>query len=474
MILVDDKEPQSTNHIYKKELNQRERVHAKVPQSNISIIATILGKVSPDKLKDVIKKMQKRHPILNAHLESNGRELWLIAKKTLEIPVKVIPRKNDDQWKEIILKEHKIPFEMESGPLIRFVLIHSDEISDLIIFCQHTICDGMSLAYLARDIMIYLGYSFQGVELLPPAPVIDENNIPSNLKPKFAIRLLGGIIRKKWEKNEVLFNYDDFRELHGPFWAKYDYKVELYELSRENTAALIAACRKHGLTVTSVLIAAFAIAQNQINPNSPKYLRKFGLAVNLRKMLVNPISEQFGFFAGGLQVDYKYSKKDTLWTTAQKLHKKANPDNARKQALISTLTNFRLPSTLMDAQFFAAFGHLIPPGSPSYKKMQAFVNDPKNLAVKMVKKRVSKGLVIAQIMTNLGKMDFPEKYGDLTLQNLIFMPSCSPYTELVLGIITHSGTLSITLNHMESTISTEKILQIKALANELIMNAINK
>ncbi len=474
MQLVYEKEKQASNSVYKKELNQRERAHAKVPQSNITIIAKILGNVSPDNLRDVIRKMQVRHPILNTHLESEGRHIWSVANSHLEIPVKVLSRESNDQWNQVILEEHKIPFKMEKGPLIRFILLHSDTVSDLIIFCQHSICDGMSLAYLARDIMTYLGNPSKEVELLPPAPVIDEENIPSDINPMLAIRLLGGVIKKKWEKCEVLFDYNDFAEIHKVFWKEYDYKAHLYEFSKEDTTALVRACRIHGVTVNAALIAAFAIAQNKKNPTSPKYLRTYAYAANLRKMLIHPVAEQFGFFAGGVQLKYKYSKKDTLWTAAKKIYKQSNTKETRKKSLVSTLTNFRLPGTIMDAQFFGAFGHLIPPSSPSYEKMQAFINDDKNLAIKMVKKRLSKGLALAQIMTNLGKLDFPEKYGDLTLQNLILMPSCSPYTELVLGVITHGGTLSITLNHMESTISTEKILKIQALANEILMNAIKK
>ena len=53
------------------------------------------------------------------------------------------------------------------------------------------------------------------------------------------------------------------------------------------------------------------------------------------------------------------------------------------------------------------------------------------------------------------------------------MPSCSPYTELVLGVITHAGRLAITLNHMESTISTEKVNEIREIAHKILMKAIN-
>ncbi len=463
---------QSTTQIYNRKLNQAERVHSKVPISNIALIATILGNVTPENLKEVIKKMQKRHPILNTHLQSKERDLWLIGSEEIDIPVKVIQRVSNDQWMSVILEEHKIPFDMEIGPLIRIILLYSETISNLVIFCQHTICDGLSLAYLARDIMTYLGSPFKDVELLPPAPILDEKNIPSDVKISALAKLIMGSINKKWEKCEVLFNYDDFRELHRVYWLKYDYKTHLYQFSKETTESFIKACRTHDVTVNTALITAFAMAQNKLTPNSPKYLTKYATVANLRKVLLRPIDDQFGFFAGGTEFKFKISKKDSLWSIAKKISKITNPQTLRKQVLQSVAIRFLLSATFIESQLFAAFGDLLPPSSPSYAKMQKFLHDDKNPAVQMIKKRLSKGIVMAQIMTNLGKMDFPEKYGPLILQDLILMPACSPYTELVLGVVTQSGILSITLNHMESTISTAKILQIGEIANKILMDAI--
>ncbi|MFW9900130.1 MAG: condensation domain-containing protein [Candidatus Thorarchaeota archaeon] len=457
----------------KRKLNQRERTHSKVPNSNISMIATILGNVSIDELKKVIKKMQKRHPILNAHLQPEGKELYLIANGNIEIPLKVIKRNSDVQWRDEIIYQHKIPFKMEQGPLIRFIILHSTEISDLIIFCQHTICDGMSLAYLARDIMIYLGDPSKNVELLPPAPLVDEDNIPDDIKPSLMMRIFGKTINKKWEQSELIFNYDDFYALHEGYWKKYTYKAHLYELSKKKTQALIMACRKNGVTVNTALMIAFAIAQNQLNPNSPKYLQNISFAVNLRDLLNNPAGEQFGFFAGGMRLKFKYSDENNFWKAVKRIHNKAMPTEARNQALIGTLNAFVINPTLIEAQIFAAFGSLIPSTSKSYDKIQAFLSDKKNIANKMVNKKLSKGFAMAQIITNLGKTGFPEKYGDLILKNLILMPSCSPYTELVLGVVTHGDSLSITLNHMEESISSEKILKIRDKANQILEEAIS-
>ena len=460
------------NQHFKRKLNQRERVHSKVANSHISMVATILGNVSVDELKRVIKKMQQRHPILNAHLYSEGKEVYALVDGVLEIPVKVVKRISDDQWRNEIIQQHKIPLDMEKGPLIRFILLYSVEISDLIIFCQHTICDGMSLAYLSRDIIIYLGDPTKKVELLPPPPLVNEDNIPSDIKPSLMMRIFGKSINKKWEKGEVLFNYDDFYALHKAFWKNYTYKAHLYELSKKDTESLVIACRKNGVTVNTALIIAFAIAQNKLNSKSPKYLQNLSFAVNLRDLLNNPIEEQFGFFAGGMQLKFKYSEKGSFWEATKKFHNKATPDKARKQALIGSLNAFILSPTLYDAQIFAAFGHLISSTSQSYDKIQAFIMNKKNVVNKMVKKKLSKGFAMAQIMTNLGKTGFPEKYGDLILKNLILMPSCSPYTELVLGVVTHGGRLSITLNHMEESISSEKILKFRDRANQILMEAI--
>ncbi len=460
------------NQNFRRKLNQRERVHSKVPNSHISMIATILGNVSVDELKRVIIKMQLRHPILNAHLYSEGKEVYSLAERTLDIPIKVIKRTSDEQWRDEIIQQHKIPLKMEQGPLIRFILLYSAEISDLIIFCQHTICDGISLAYLARDIMIYLGDPTKKVELLPPVPLVNEDNIPSDIKPSLMMRIFGKSINKKWEKDELIFNYDDFYALHKAFWKKYTYKAHLYELSKEDTESLILACRKNGVTINTALIIAFAIAQNHLNSKSSKYLQNLSFAVNLRELLNDPIAEQFGFFAGGMQLKFKYSDKDSYWEAAKKFHNKATPSEARKQALVGSLNAFMLNPTLYDAQIFAAFGHLISPTSQSSDKIQAFIKNKKNIVNKMVKKKLSKGFAMAQIMTNLGKMGFPEKFGDLILKNLILMPSCSPYTELVLGVVTHRGRLSITLNHMEESISSEKILKIRDKANQILMDAI--
>ena len=76
------------------------------------------------------------------------------------------------------------------------------------------------------------------------------------------------------------------------------------------------------------------MAQNQLNPDAPEYLKKLASAANLRKFLINPAGEQFGFFAGGLELTYKYSAKDSFWEAAKKIYKQASPAKTQEKVLV--------------------------------------------------------------------------------------------------------------------------------------------
>lgn len=63
--------------------------------------------------------------------------------------------------------------EPESGPLVRFVLVYSPQVSDLIIFAAHAICDGIALANLVRDILICYGEPNNPLSVIYP-PIIRD------------------------------------------------------------------------------------------------------------------------------------------------------------------------------------------------------------------------------------------------------------------------------------------------------------
>jgi NRPS condensation-like uncharacterized protein len=69
--------------------------------------------------------------------------------------------------------------------------------------------------------------------------------------------------------------------------------------------------------------------------------------------------------------------------------------------------------------------------------------------------------VVPLSVTNLGRLDFPTKIGQLELDKLFFVPPSGPFLELVLGVVTGAEKLVITINYMEETRNTETVKAIK-------------
>jgi NRPS condensation-like uncharacterized protein len=64
-------------------------------------------------------------------------------------------------------------------------------------------------------------------------------------------------------------------------------------------------------------------------------------------------------------------------------------------------------------------------------------------------------------ITNLGKLDYPEKYGSLELDRFIFVTSGTPYIELIIPVVTIAGKLTFTINYLEETTDTTTMEKIK-------------
>ena len=133
-------------------------------------------------LKHAVTKVQQRHVLLRVRIkEDNEHALWFTSEGVQEIPFEIVPRKSENDWIKIHAEASKIPFEFETHPAIRFVLVQSPDVSELIILCHHMICDGMSLAHLARehDVKRFIFASTCSVYGLGTEDLVDEGSAPN-------------------------------------------------------------------------------------------------------------------------------------------------------------------------------------------------------------------------------------------------------------------------------------------------------
>ncbi|WP_455139301.1 condensation domain-containing protein [Candidatus Hodarchaeum mangrovi] len=450
-----------------------ERIFNRSPYAIVTMIARIKGNISENLLRDALNKVRQRHMNLRVRIyEDEEHNLWFTPEGVKEIPIEIITRKSDDHWIDIYHNASKIPFEFEKRPAIRFILVQSPEISELIIICHHIICDGMSLAYLARDIMMYLGDPSREVEVLPDPLPVDLNNFPRDISINFIVKFFINRINKNWKKEEIYFDQDDYKSLSKAYWQRYSHKILLIELSKGQTSALVDRCRKERVTVNTALATAFAGAQSiikdgKVNPN-------MAIAGNVRDRLLQPTGESMGYFASGINFKFKYDKKSSFWENTRNLQKRVKPLYSNKNLFKELITWCHLEPGIMESLSYKMLGGLIPSDSSRYHKLSTFSkrNDVVFSILKREKMDSLEKPFLGTAITNLTRLDFPQIYGTLELDRLIMNPGGMfplALVDLVIGAVTCSEKLSLLLEYVEETVDTITIEKIKEKAMELLL-----
>ena len=442
---------------FERKLNSFERRFFRSPTKTISIVARVKGYIAEQDLKEAIYKVRQQHPLVGVRIYMDENyDPWYTTEKVSENPLKVVQRMADNDWNRELMNEYKKRFILSKGPLARFVLLQSPEISEILIVCHHVICDGTSLSILARDLLSYIENPDRKVQEMPEAPLATPDNFPIEVKVGKAISFAIKKLNEKWQNNKVIFDEEDEDNIFKAFYDNHDFKIISVELDEKETSKLVEECKKHGVTVNSALNTAFLAARNDVRGALNK---KIMVPVNTRKHYKKPIGEHFGVYVSGFEIKLSYNRKKNFWENAKIFNEKAREnlyiDKIFKFAAITDI----IDQTIVDARQFSFFGPLVPSSSSRYEKIHAFSSDEKNVINKRAKKQIPDlpGLAI----TNLGRLDYPTKYGYLELDRFILITSGTPYIELVIPVVTVAGRLTFTINYLEETTETSTMESIK-------------
>ncbi|MEA2000307.1 MAG: condensation domain-containing protein, partial [Actinomycetota bacterium] len=344
--------------VYRRRVTAMERLFTRSPFSLVTMVARIKGEVTQEALTVAVEKVQQRHTNLRVRLEDDDRHNpWFTTEGAAAIPIKVVPRESADQWIRVAREMGKIPFEFEKRPAIRFVLVQSEEVSELVVMCHHILGDGLSLAYLVRDLLEHLGDPSREVTVLPdPAPVSPET-MPCDLSLNSVVRYVIRRINRKWEADPVYFDQHDYELLTEAYWQTYDHQMEMVELSETETVGLVERCRRERVTVNTALAAAFAGAQS-IVLGEKRYEPELAVAADLRGRLRQPVGEVMGFYAGVATHRYEHNPKVGFWDNARKLHAKLQEGLTDKSLFKEPLTWSYLSPSILDAINFKKLGGL--------------------------------------------------------------------------------------------------------------------
>jgi len=443
------------------------------------MVVRIKGHVTEEMLKNAMLEVQLRHALLQVRItDDENHDQWFSSSKVQEIPVKIVPRNSKDDWIKIHTEESKIPFEFDTRPAIRFVCVQSPRISELIILCHHIICDGISLAYLTRDLMVYLGDPSREVEVLPMPPTIALDNLPQDVKMSGFVKFIVNRMNQKWGEDCEYFDQEDYKAISHAYWENFSHEVLTVEMSEAETSALIARCRKENVTVNSALAAAFAGAQSFVEGEKP-YHAKLVVAASLRDRIPNPSGEGMGFYAGDVELKFKYNHKKGFWENARLFQKKFLPKYTNKTLFGTILNWLYLDPTIFEAMNFKKLGGLVSSNSLRYKKLTAFSRKD-DVVLRILKRDQLESLDVKHwgtAITNLGRLDFPKNYGALELDRLIMQPSGGiplVNVNLVLGAVTCAGKLSLVIEYAEEAVDPTTMKQVKAKALDFLLGDKNE
>jgi NRPS condensation-like uncharacterized protein len=420
-------------------------------------------------LRNAVEKAQQRHFLLGVRIRNDQDHIqWFTTEKVQEIPIEVVERKSQDDWVEVHAAALKRPFEFETRPAIRFILVQSPDISELIILCHHMICDGMSLAFLARDLLVYLGNPTQEVGILPAPPTMDLNNLPVDVSHSGLAKFFINRMNQKWAEQSEYFDQEDYEVLNQAYWDHYTHAVLSVELSEAETSALVERCRAEQVTVNSALTAAFCGAQSFVEGEQP-YHKKIVVAASLRDQLPKSPGEGMGMYAGGVELDFKYNHQRSFWENARAFHKTIGPKYINKRLFGDVLNWLYLDPTMFEAMNFKKLGSLVPMESSRYEKLAAF-----SKRADVVSRILERDQLLSletkhwgTAITNLGRLDFPQHYGELELDRLIMQPGGGiplANANLVLGAVTCAGKLSLVLEYAAEAVEPGVMQQVKAKA----------
>lgn len=460
---------------HQRKVSPVERIFMRSPYAIVTMIARFKGNVTENELKDAVKKAQKRHQNLRVRIqEALDHSLFFTSNNVKDIPIEIVPRQSNEDWIQIFHEQCAIPFEFDQRPAIRFVLVFSPQMSELIIMCHHFLCDGLSLAYLARDILTYLGDPRGEVEVLPDPAPIDRSNLPKEIDINLLTKCFINHINKQWLKNPTYFDQEDYVSLNQTYWNNFRHHMFSVEMSESQTNAVILRCNQENVSVNTAITCAFAGAQtiilgNKVNPNVM-------IACSLRDRLPKPAGEAFGFFAGGVTLKYRYNLSMSFWDNSRKLNKKLKPLYTTKKIFKKPVNWLYLDQTIMESFSFKMVGSFVKSDSQSYNKILSF-SKQKDAISSLLKSQKIDSLdkqLWGTAITNLTRLDFPRKYGSLELDRLIMNPGGMfplAIVNLVVGAVTCSGKLSLLIEHEEKTLDNATVEKIKDDALKLLLEA---
>jgi hypothetical protein len=142
------------------------------------VVAELADDLDPAALGAGLLAVQRRHPLLNVHVEDHPQTRLGFYRPASVPPIRVtvVDAETGKTWRDLVAEELTRPFDRSCAPMTRVVLLRSGPSTPaaIVLTVDHAIVDGLSAAYMLRDLFSALnGHDLTAL----PVPPSQENLI---------------------------------------------------------------------------------------------------------------------------------------------------------------------------------------------------------------------------------------------------------------------------------------------------------
>ena len=380
----------------------------------IAMQIKVFGKASEAELTEAFRAAVEAFEILNCKvvIDQKGDAFYDNCGEPMN---RIVFR--DFKLEELIKEQERIRFRLEDGEFLRCFVSYENASEMKICFLMHHLGgDGKSLCYFIEAFMKSLSgekCEYHRIQLL------NNETLPNTSKLSFLASLVTKIYNRKWQKQRMIFGFDDMEAAYKSFWKSHKTTVKNVVTESRELSQKLKECKANKIGFTSYTIA-------EMIQDIPQ-LQEIGLAVDGRQDGNRTMSNQ----ATGIAVRYRYDKGKTLTENAaviDRAMKKKLSDENYKYLVLRFMSAFE--PTLVDAVNLEFAGYFHSKSTAKLAKILGYGQNTKDLSI-----------------TNLTRIDIPTDYGKYRLTDLIFVPPVVSYGKNIIGMVTVGDHLNTTYHH---------------------------
>jgi hypothetical protein len=245
----------------------------KIHPNHFAMSAEVSGVTTVDMWREALDELQRRHPLLNVHIGRNAASKLVYRQAAgHKIPLIVKRRISPLQWQAEFERELMTPFDDNTPPLMRAILLEGDNHCEIILVIHHVIADGMSMLFIMRDLL----QALSGQKLTPlPVPPTQEERLAAIWTSELPPVSNSNASPRPADKPVSFYRPEDGKRP----------RVRGLRLSQEQTSLLVEVARREGATVHTALCTALVLAGRQISPLWSDHAVRVLSPISLRKVL---------------------------------------------------------------------------------------------------------------------------------------------------------------------------------------------